>query len=184
MNETGSYPGQPWLWLYTLWYQVPGWTNSANIDMIAVYMTGLATILLLLRPVHPRPARHPPPRPRAPAHLAELGRLTAANPAQEPGPVSPRAQTTRNRGQAAPEPVDNGNRKAPGPGGGPGFAYLALNVEPTLAVITVATAAIATGELCWPSSSQPASVARAGSRLSRMPKTRRGMRRIAANSSV
>ena len=24
MNETGSYPGQPWLWLYTLWYQVPG----------------------------------------------------------------------------------------------------------------------------------------------------------------
>src|ERR1700733_14272385 len=27
MNETGSYPGQPWLWLYTLWYQVPGWSN-------------------------------------------------------------------------------------------------------------------------------------------------------------
>ena len=46
MNETGSYPGQPWLWLYTLWYQVPGWTNSANIDMIAIYMTGVGTILL------------------------------------------------------------------------------------------------------------------------------------------
>ncbi len=53
MNETGSYPGQPWLWLYTLWYQVPGWTNSANIDMIAVYMTGLATLLLLLVPFIP-----------------------------------------------------------------------------------------------------------------------------------
>jgi hypothetical protein len=53
MNETGSYPGQPWLWLYTLWYQVPGWANSANIDMIAVYMTGLATILLLLVPFIP-----------------------------------------------------------------------------------------------------------------------------------
>jgi hypothetical protein len=53
MNETGSYPGQPWLWLYTLWYQVPGWTNSANIDMIAVCMTGLATILLLLVPFVP-----------------------------------------------------------------------------------------------------------------------------------
>ena len=53
MNETGSYPGQPWLWLYTLWYQVPGWTNSANIDMIAIYMTGLATILLLLIPFIP-----------------------------------------------------------------------------------------------------------------------------------
>ena len=53
MNETGSYPGQPWLWLYTLWYQVPGWTSSANIDMIAIYMTGLATILLLLVPFIP-----------------------------------------------------------------------------------------------------------------------------------
>ena len=53
MNETGSYPGQPWLWLYTLWYQVPGWTNSANIDMIAVYMTGLGTILLLSVPFIP-----------------------------------------------------------------------------------------------------------------------------------
>jgi hypothetical protein len=53
MNETGSYPGQPWLWLYTLWYQVPGWTNSANIDMIAIYMTGLGTILLLLIPFIP-----------------------------------------------------------------------------------------------------------------------------------
>jgi hypothetical protein len=53
MNETGSYPGQPWLWLYTLWYQLPGWTNSANVDMIAIYMTGLATILLLLVPFIP-----------------------------------------------------------------------------------------------------------------------------------
>ena len=23
MNETGSYPGQPWLWLYQLWYHLP-----------------------------------------------------------------------------------------------------------------------------------------------------------------
>ena len=53
MNETGSYPGQPWLWLYTLWYQVPGWDNSANIDMIAIYMTGAATILLLCIPFIP-----------------------------------------------------------------------------------------------------------------------------------
>jgi hypothetical protein len=53
MNEPGSYPGQPWLWLYTLWYQVPGWTNSANIDMIAIYMTGVATVLLLCVPFIP-----------------------------------------------------------------------------------------------------------------------------------
>ena len=53
MNETGSYPGQPWLWLYTLWYYVPGFSASANVDMIAVYLTGLATILLLAIPFIP-----------------------------------------------------------------------------------------------------------------------------------
>ena len=53
MNETGSYPGQPWLWLYTLWYQLPGFRSSANVDLIAVYLTGLATILLLAVPFLP-----------------------------------------------------------------------------------------------------------------------------------
>jgi hypothetical protein len=53
MNETGSYPGQPWLWLYQLWYQLPGWRTSANVDLIAIYMTGLATILLLAVPFVP-----------------------------------------------------------------------------------------------------------------------------------
>jgi Cytochrome b(N-terminal)/b6/petB len=53
MNETDSYPGQPWLWLYQLWYQLPGWRNSANIDLIAIYMTGVATILLLAIPFIP-----------------------------------------------------------------------------------------------------------------------------------
>jgi hypothetical protein len=53
MNETGSYPGQPWLWLYTLWYYVPGFSASANVDLIAIYLTGLGTILLLLIPFIP-----------------------------------------------------------------------------------------------------------------------------------
>jgi hypothetical protein len=53
MNETGSYPGQPWLWLYTLWYQVPGFDNSANVDLIAIYLTGAATLLLLAVPFVP-----------------------------------------------------------------------------------------------------------------------------------
>src|SRR6266566_3545764 len=53
MNDTGSYPGQPWLWLYQLWYHLPGWRNSANIDLIAIYMTGLATLLLLAIPFIP-----------------------------------------------------------------------------------------------------------------------------------
>jgi len=53
MNETGSYPGQPWLWLYQLWYHVPGWENSVNVDLIAIYMTGAATMLLLFVPFIP-----------------------------------------------------------------------------------------------------------------------------------
>jgi len=53
MNETGSYPGQPWLWLYTLWYQIPSFGNSVNADLIAIYMTGAATLLLLLVPFIP-----------------------------------------------------------------------------------------------------------------------------------
>ncbi len=53
MNETGSYPGQPWLWLYTLWYQVPGFRTSTNVDLIAIYLTGVATILLLAVPFVP-----------------------------------------------------------------------------------------------------------------------------------
>jgi Cytochrome b(N-terminal)/b6/petB len=53
LNETGSYPGQPWLWLYQLWYHVPGWRNSANVDLIAIYMTGVGTLLLLFVPFIP-----------------------------------------------------------------------------------------------------------------------------------
>jgi hypothetical protein len=53
MNETGSYPGQPWLWLFQMWYHVHGWSNSANVDLIAIYLTGLATLALLFVPFIP-----------------------------------------------------------------------------------------------------------------------------------
>jgi Cytochrome b(N-terminal)/b6/petB len=53
MNETGSYPGQPWLWLYTLWYQVRPFKNSANVDLMAIYLTGAATVILLAVPFIP-----------------------------------------------------------------------------------------------------------------------------------
>jgi hypothetical protein len=54
MNETGSYPGQPWLWLFQMWYHMqPGWGNSDNIDLIAILMTGVATLLLLFVPFIP-----------------------------------------------------------------------------------------------------------------------------------
>ncbi|MGO8960453.1 MAG: cytochrome b N-terminal domain-containing protein [Streptosporangiaceae bacterium] len=53
MNETGSYPGQPWLWLYQMWYHVAPFNNSASVDIWAIYLTGIATLLLLLIPFIP-----------------------------------------------------------------------------------------------------------------------------------
>ncbi len=55
MNETGSYPGQPWLWLYQLWYHVAPFSTSlsANVDIWAIYLTGIGTLLLLLVPFIP-----------------------------------------------------------------------------------------------------------------------------------
>jgi hypothetical protein len=93
MNETGSYPGQPWLWLYQLWYHVPGWRNSTNVDLIAIYMTGAATLLLLLVPFIPglrdiprlipvhRLIWRTPPAPPAPPGSQQAPRPDAAHPA-------------------------------------------------------------------------------------------------------
>jgi hypothetical protein len=55
MNETGNYPGQPWLWLYQLWYQIPpgSTTWSAAADVWAVLATGICTMLLLFVPFIP-----------------------------------------------------------------------------------------------------------------------------------
>ena len=53
MNETGSYPGQPWLWLFQMWYHISPFQNSASVDIWAVYLTGIGTILLLLVPFIP-----------------------------------------------------------------------------------------------------------------------------------
>ena len=53
MNETGSYPGQPWLWLYQLWYHVPGLSSSTSVDLAAIYLTGAATVILALVPFIP-----------------------------------------------------------------------------------------------------------------------------------
>lgn len=55
MNETGLYPGQTWLWLYTLWYQVPPFNTAwaSFTDLAVVAMMGLLTLLLLLVPFIP-----------------------------------------------------------------------------------------------------------------------------------
>ena len=33
MNETGGFPGQVWLWLYTFWYQIKPISTSADADV-------------------------------------------------------------------------------------------------------------------------------------------------------
>lgn len=61
MNETGWYPGQTWLWLYTLWYQVPPFTSSdgflgissANADLGVIIVMTILTAGLALVPFIP-----------------------------------------------------------------------------------------------------------------------------------
>ncbi len=58
MNETGSYPGQAWLWLYSVGYQIPQ-TNSDgtwltdHADPVIFYVMMILTLLLLLLPFIP-----------------------------------------------------------------------------------------------------------------------------------
>lgn len=55
MNGTANYPGQPWLWLYTLWYQVPPFSTSwaANADALVWAFMMVLTALLLFVPLLP-----------------------------------------------------------------------------------------------------------------------------------
>ena len=61
MNETGQYPGQTWLWLFSMWYQVPPFTsdsgflglNSGNADLGIIILMTVLTILLAMVPFIP-----------------------------------------------------------------------------------------------------------------------------------
>jgi hypothetical protein len=59
MNETGRYPGQAWLWLYSFWYQIPPFNNEeskpigANADAYIMALMGLLSLGLILIPVIP-----------------------------------------------------------------------------------------------------------------------------------
>jgi hypothetical protein len=61
MNETGQYPGQTWLWLYTMWYQVWPFTsqngflglNAGNADLGIVILMTVLTVALALVPLMP-----------------------------------------------------------------------------------------------------------------------------------
>jgi hypothetical protein len=53
MNETGSYPGQVWLWLYTFWYQIKPFSTSANADLLVITIMGVLSLALILIPFLP-----------------------------------------------------------------------------------------------------------------------------------
>jgi hypothetical protein len=53
MNETGSYPGQPWLWLYALWYQVEPFKSSTNADIDVLLVMALLSLAFICVPFLP-----------------------------------------------------------------------------------------------------------------------------------
>ncbi|MGW2828833.1 hypothetical protein [Streptomyces sp. NPDC001286] len=53
MNETGDYPGQAWLWLYTFWYQIEPFKSSGNADALIWGLMALLSLGLLLVPFIP-----------------------------------------------------------------------------------------------------------------------------------
>jgi len=53
MNETGSWPGQPWLWLYTMWYQISPMSTSSNGDIEVIAIMTVLSLALLAVPFIP-----------------------------------------------------------------------------------------------------------------------------------
>lgn len=53
MNETGDTPGQSWLWLFSLLYQVEPFKSSPSVDALAVATMLVLTALLTLVPFIP-----------------------------------------------------------------------------------------------------------------------------------
>jgi hypothetical protein len=70
MNETGSYPGQTWLWLYTVWYQVEPFKASENADILVMLVMGVLSLAFICVPFIPGATRHPTPNPDLPVDLA------------------------------------------------------------------------------------------------------------------
>ena len=53
MNESGNYPGQAWLWLYTFWYQIQPFKSSANADAQIWAIMAVLSLALVLVPFLP-----------------------------------------------------------------------------------------------------------------------------------
>ncbi len=53
MNETGNYPGQPWMWLYTFWYQIKPFSTSGNADALVWGLMAALTLAFIFVPYIP-----------------------------------------------------------------------------------------------------------------------------------
>ena len=53
MNETGNFPGQAWLWLYTFWYQIKPFSTSGNADALVWGLMALLSLAFILIPYIP-----------------------------------------------------------------------------------------------------------------------------------
>jgi hypothetical protein len=53
-NEIGNWPGQPWLWGYSLFYQIPPWVNySQGSDIIVIATVSVLFMLVFFLPLIP-----------------------------------------------------------------------------------------------------------------------------------
>jgi hypothetical protein len=52
-NETGSWPGQAWLWLYTFWYQIKPFSTSGNADALVWALMAVLSALFIALPYIP-----------------------------------------------------------------------------------------------------------------------------------
>jgi hypothetical protein len=53
MNETGSYPSQPWLWPYTAWYQIGPIKSSENADILVWLIMAVLSAAFICVPLLP-----------------------------------------------------------------------------------------------------------------------------------
>jgi hypothetical protein len=53
MNETGSYPGQSWMWLYSFWYQIDPFKTSGNADALVWVLMMVLSLGFVLVPFLP-----------------------------------------------------------------------------------------------------------------------------------
>jgi len=90
MNETGSYPGQVWLWLYTFWYQIKPFSTSANGDILVMAVMAALSLGLVLVPFLPGvrslPRRIPIYRLIWREHYRSLESVDAVSAAEHPMP--------------------------------------------------------------------------------------------------